>query len=63
MGSKQWWTITKDLQGLSREDLIPPLARDDGTIATSSQERAETLAQLFSTKMSVEGTSDKQEDF
>ena len=44
IGSKQWWGLTKNMQGLTREDLIPPLQSENGIIATTSKAKAEVLA-------------------
>nr|XP_045603079.1 uncharacterized protein LOC123761179 [Procambarus clarkii] len=43
VGSKVWWSLVKDRQGYSSEDTIPPLNREDGTVATSNQEKADLL--------------------
>ena len=53
VGSKTWWTLVKERQGTSHQESIPPLTKQDGTTATSSREKAELLADLFSAKMTV----------
>ena len=53
VGSKQWWAIVRSQQGLSKDDVIPPLVCKDGTLATSSQQKADALAQHFAGKMTV----------
>lgn len=53
VGNKTWWTLVKEKQGISRQDIIPPLTRQDGTVATSSREKAQLLATLFAEKMRV----------
>ena len=54
VGNKTWWSLVKEKQGISRQDTIPPLTRQDGTVATSSKEKAQLLAALFAEKMRVE---------
>ena len=53
VGSKSWWNVLKEHQGLASDDHLPPLNKCDGTVATSSSEKAEVLAAHFSGKMSV----------
>ena len=53
VGTKQWWSIVQNQQGLSKDDLIPPLINKEGNTATSSQNKADTLAQHFSGKITV----------
>ena len=53
VGDKVWWKCIKQQQGLCQEDLIPPLTRPDGTVATSNHEKAQLLATHFANKMSV----------
>ncbi|KAK4317340.1 hypothetical protein Pmani_011604 [Petrolisthes manimaculis] len=53
VGSKTWWSLIKERQGNSHHETIPPLTRLDGTTATSSKEKADLLADHFSTKMTV----------
>ena len=53
IGTKQWWAIVKSQQGLSKNDLIPPLNTKEGEVAISSIQKAETLAQHFAGKMTV----------
>ncbi|KAK4314432.1 hypothetical protein Pmani_014268, partial [Petrolisthes manimaculis] len=40
VGNKTWWSLVKEKQGTSCQDVIPPLTRQDGTVATSSKEKA-----------------------
>lgn len=47
IGSKQWWSLVKDCQGELREPTIPPLHREDGDTASSSQEKVDLLARHF----------------
>ena len=54
VGNKTWWSLVKEKQGISRQDSIPPLTKQDGTAAVSSKEKAQLLANLFSAKMKVE---------
>ena len=54
VGNKTWWSLVKDRQGLSRQDTVPPLTRPDGTVATSSKDKAQLLASLFARKMEVD---------
>ncbi|KAG0718991.1 hypothetical protein GWK47_007413 [Chionoecetes opilio] len=51
VGNKTWWSLVKEKQGISRQDSIPPLTKQDGTAAVSSKEKAQLLANLFSAKM------------
>jgi len=53
VGSKQWWTLVKEKQGETREGTIPPITTQDGTMALTSQQKAEVLAQHFAQKMTV----------
>ncbi|XP_047482818.1 uncharacterized protein LOC125034843 [Penaeus chinensis] len=41
------------MQGFSPDDCTPPLNKPDGSVATSSREKAELLTSLFSEKMRV----------
>ena len=50
VGNQTWWSLVKEKQGISRQDTIPPLTRQDGTVATSSKEKAQLLAALFAEK-------------
>ena len=52
-GSKDWWNIIKQQQGLVEEDSIPPLTRPDGSVAIDSIDKAELLASFFASKMTV----------
>ncbi len=53
MGTKQWWSTVKEQQGLANDDLIPPLTLSDGTVSFKRKDKAEALAQHFSSKMKV----------
>ena len=53
LDSKSWWAAIKEQQGYASDDYIPPLNKPDGTVATQSWEKAETLATHFSGKMTV----------
>lgn len=53
IGSKDWWSLVKQQQGLTTQDCIPPLYKPDGNVATSSQDKAELLASFFSQKMRI----------
>ncbi|KAK4305367.1 hypothetical protein Pmani_022729 [Petrolisthes manimaculis] len=57
VGSKTWWSLIKEIQGTSHRETIPPLTRLDGTTATSSKEKADLLADIFSTEMTVAETN------
>ena len=54
VGSKQWWSLIKEKQGIQTQERIPVLERPDGSLATSSKEKAELLTGLFSAKMTVQ---------
>ncbi|XP_063881678.1 uncharacterized protein LOC135111930 [Scylla paramamosain] len=51
VGSKCWWSLVKEQQGVSRGNTIPPLHRDDGTIAQSARDKANLLAKHFTDKI------------
>ena len=53
VGSKTWWNIVEEQQGFSKDDAIPPLNNIDGSVVTSSVEKAESFAAFFANKMSV----------
>ena len=53
IGSKEWWTLVKEQQGHVAHTRIPVLNKADGTLARSSQEKAEVFAEQFSSKMTV----------
>ncbi|XP_045109715.1 uncharacterized protein LOC123503780 [Portunus trituberculatus] len=53
VGSKRWWSLGKEQQGVSRGNTIPHLHRDDGTIAQSARDKANLLAKHFTDKMCV----------
>ncbi|MPC21510.1 hypothetical protein E2C01_014499 [Portunus trituberculatus] len=46
VGNQTWWSLVKDRQGTGHQESIPPLSKQDGTVATSSKERAQLLASL-----------------
>ena len=54
VGNKTWWFLVKEKQGISRQDSIPPLTKQDGTVATSRKEKAKLLTNLSAKKMKVE---------
>ena len=54
VGSREWWNLVKSQQGFALDDSIPPLDGPDGTVATSSEEKAELLASYFASKMTVQ---------
>ena len=53
LGGKEWWGLMKQQQGICRDETVPPLTRDDGTVAVTSAEKAELLASFFADKMSI----------
>ena len=53
VGSKRWWSLVKETQGVSRGSTIPPLHRGDGTIVQCARDKANLLAKHFSDKMCV----------
>ena len=53
IGSKEWWTLVKEQQGHITHSRIPALNKADGTLARTSQEKAEVFAHQFSQKMTV----------
>lgn len=40
IGSKDWWSLVKQRQGLTSQDCIAPLYKPDGNVATSNQDKA-----------------------
>ncbi|XP_045122826.1 uncharacterized protein LOC123511207 [Portunus trituberculatus] len=54
VGDKTWWTLVKERQGVMRQESVPPLTRQDGTTASSGDDKAALLAKLFAEKMQVE---------
>ena len=53
IGSKEWWTLVKEQQGHITHSRIPVLNKTDGTLARTSQEKAEVFAEQFSSKKTV----------
>ena len=53
VGTKDWWNLINQQQGLDNEDSIPPLSKPDGTAAISGTEKAELLASHFANKMRI----------
>ena len=53
VGSKSWWNLIKQQQGFADNDSIPPLAKPNGLVAISSEDKAELLASHFAEKMKV----------
>ena len=53
VGSKRWWSLVKEQEGVSRGTTIPPLHRGDGSVAQSARDKAELLASHFTEKMRV----------
>ena len=53
MSSKEWWHTVKQQQGFTDDDSIPPLTREDGSVAVTSKDKAESLASYFASKMTV----------
>ncbi|XP_069972431.1 uncharacterized protein [Penaeus vannamei] len=52
VGGKSWWSCIKQHKGYAPDAGITPLDKPDGSVAASSQEKAE-LASYFSGKMTV----------
>ena len=53
VGTKEWWNLVKQQQGFLPDDSIPPLDKPDGSVVTSSEDKAEMFASFFSSKMKV----------
>lgn len=53
VGSKRWWSLVKEQEGVSRGTTIPPLHRGDGSMAHSACDKADLLARHFTDKMRV----------
>ena len=53
VGSKQWWDLVKDSQGVAKDSSIPPLVDSSGETVYSSRDKVELLAKHFSQKMTV----------
>lgn len=47
VGEKKWWTCIKLQQCLCKDDIIPPLMKFDGTVATISWDEAQVLANVL----------------
>ncbi|XP_069179379.1 uncharacterized protein [Procambarus clarkii] len=47
------WSLVNNRQGYSSEETIPPLNRENGTVATINQKKADLLANKFAAKMQV----------
>ena len=54
VGNKTWWSLVKEKQGISGQNFIPPITKQDGAVATSSKEKTQLLVNLFTEKMKVE---------
>ena len=50
---KQWWSLVKEQQGVTSHERIPALTKPCGNLAITSQEKADLLAQVFSSKMTT----------
>ena len=50
VGHKTWWALVKERQGLLHLDSVPPLTRPDRSTATSSEDKAALLANIFAEK-------------
>lgn len=53
-GSKTWWSLVKERQGMTRQDSVPPFTRPKRFKITSSEDKAALLKELFSQKMQVD---------
>ena len=53
IGTRLWWMSIKEQQGVTADDHVPPLRKEDGSLASNSKQKAEALAQYFSGKMQV----------
>nr|XP_045609548.1 GRB10-interacting GYF protein 2-like [Procambarus clarkii] len=53
VGSKVVWSLVEERQRYSSKDIIPHLNQEDGTVATSNQEKAVLLANHLAAKMQV----------
>ena len=53
VGSKRWWSLVKEQEGVARETTIPPLHRGDGSVAQSARDKADLLASHFTGKMCI----------
>ena len=51
--AKQWWALVKARQGLITHERIPALDKGNQQLAISSQEKANLLASMFSSKMTT----------
>ena len=56
IGSKLWWNTVKEKQGIARDETIPPLVVSNLITAATSEDKANVLAQHFSSKMTVPDT-------
>ena len=53
-GSRSFWSVSKAVSQNFTKSIIPPLTRADGTIATTSTEKANLLGNLFSAHSTVD---------
>ena len=53
IGNKRWWSLVKDEQGETRGCSVPALIRPDGSLAQSSEDKANLLAAHYAGKMCV----------
>lgn len=53
VGTKRWWILVKEQQGVSRVSTIPLLVQSDGSMAQTASDKANLLAKHFTEKMCV----------
>lgn len=53
VGSKVWWKIIRDKQGTARDETIHPLNLPNDSLAISTHEKVNALAQPFASKINM----------
>lgn len=53
MGTKKWQSLIKEQQGDVKVGAIPPLLREDGSVAHTAQDKAYLLAKHFAGKLCI----------
>lgn len=54
IGTKQWWSLVKDKQGLLTRERIPSFKKEDGSYLRTSEDKSELLAAMSSNSMTTQ---------
>ena len=54
VGSKLWWNLIKNKQGINHDSVIPPLILEDGQCLLTSQSKADAFGEFYAQKMQVD---------